>query len=198
VLTALLVCTLAKNVPRQSFDRVIGVDRGALLCANQGIMMDVAIGDFDSVTDEEFQLIKQFCQEIIILPHQKDEGDTEAALKLVAQANYIIIVGALGKRLDHQWVIFQLLRKYPQAQCIDDNNRILITQKTIEIMKDDYPYLSCFALEDSQISMKNVRYPLSHYILSTNNLIGLSNEIVGDKTTLWVHYGEILVIQSKD
>ena len=54
---------------RSSF--VIGVDYGALTAVNQGLHLNLAIGDFDSVTDLEFEVIKQASSEIIKLSPQK-------------------------------------------------------------------------------------------------------------------------------
>ena len=39
----------------------IGIDRGALQCVRQNIKMVMALGDFDSVSEEEFALIQNSC-----------------------------------------------------------------------------------------------------------------------------------------
>ena len=38
---------------------VIGVDKGALYCLKNHIKMDLAVGDFDSVNNSEYELIKE-------------------------------------------------------------------------------------------------------------------------------------------
>lgn len=50
---------------------VIGVDRGALTLVEHGICPDIAIGDFDSVTESEFAKIKDSALELVQLPSEK-------------------------------------------------------------------------------------------------------------------------------
>lgn len=49
----------------------IGVDRGALVLVNQGIIPDIAIGDFDSIGECDYQKIQQLCSKVIKLPCEK-------------------------------------------------------------------------------------------------------------------------------
>ncbi len=61
-------------------DVVIGADRGALALANHGIYPDVAIGDFDSVTESELNQIRscsKHYQDFDAI--DKDYTDTELA-----------------------------------------------------------------------------------------------------------------------
>ena len=37
----------------RDFDLFVGVDRGAFYLLKQGLPLDLAVGDFDSVSDEE-------------------------------------------------------------------------------------------------------------------------------------------------
>ena len=61
---------------------VIGVDKGALYCLKNHIRMDLAVGDFDSVNNRDFDLINKETK-IIKLNSIKDDTDTEHALNLV-------------------------------------------------------------------------------------------------------------------
>ena len=53
-----------KQFNKNDFDIVIGADSGALLAVKNNIILDIAIGDFDSVNNEEFELIKKNSKEI--------------------------------------------------------------------------------------------------------------------------------------
>ena len=59
---------------------VIGIDRGTLILLENGIKIDRAIGDFDSVTDEEREGILSKLDFEKLNP-VKDDTDTEHALK---------------------------------------------------------------------------------------------------------------------
>ena len=72
-------------------------DRGTLRLIDLGIIPQLAVGDFDSATDAEFQLIKKQLKQIISSSSVKDETDTELLLdnvqKLYPQADVINIYG---------------------------------------------------------------------------------------------------------
>ncbi|HAJ54719.1 MAG TPA: thiamine diphosphokinase, partial [Lactobacillus sp.] len=59
----------------------IGVDRGTLRLVKAGIKPVLAVGDFDSLTASEFQLVRERVQKIEQVPSAKDDTDTELAVK---------------------------------------------------------------------------------------------------------------------
>ncbi len=198
---AILCCTLTKNIPRIEGD-FFGVDRGAFFLASQKIRMKVALGDFDSVQVDELENIKLMADQLIQLNPKKDESDSQVAIRLANEWGYqeIILIGALGKRMDHTYVNLQMMNqtKVPLI-IIDENNCLFIVgEESRTILKKEYCYLSVFAMEDAIITLTGVGYPLENYKLTRENLIGLSNEIQEESCHLTVHQGKILVIQSKD
>jgi thiamine pyrophosphokinase len=108
---ALLVASLVKQLPKLDADFIVGIDRGALVCAQKGLLMDVAIGDFDSVTSAELEVIKKHCKEIVILDAVKDVTDAQAALAYVDGYDEVILCGGLGGRIDHQLINIGLVKK---------------------------------------------------------------------------------------
>lgn len=89
---------------RLDFDLLVGVDRGALFLAENQLPLAVAIGDFDSVTAEELAMIRAVADEVIVAPAEKDDTDTELALKLIFERfpdAEVTLFGAFGGRLDH-------------------------------------------------------------------------------------------------
>lgn len=83
-------------------DVVIGADRGALALANHGICPDVAIGDFDSVTEDERNQIRscsKHYQDFDAI--DKDYTDTELAFHtaIAWEPAQITLLGATGTRL---------------------------------------------------------------------------------------------------
>ncbi len=78
-----------------------GVDRGALILLKHQLSL-FSVGDFDSVSKEERQLLTEQLQ---IKPVQAEKADTDLALavdKAVALGfDSITIYGATGGRLDH-------------------------------------------------------------------------------------------------
>ncbi len=181
-----------------------GVDKGALTLAENGIRMRTAIGDFDSVSDTDLELIEAYADEVIRLNPVKDDSDSEAAVKYLLDKGYqqIILAGALGGRIDHETVNIALVCHYPQRVFIEDvQNRIsAFKEGTYRIYASDFQYVSFFPVGECVVSLERMKYPLDHKKMSRKDLIGLglSNEISGGYGILTVHEGEVLVICSKD
>ena len=69
-----------------------------------GLPLDLAVGDFDSVSRSELEMIQSAAKDCMIAPAEKDDTDTELALKAIfskyPQAQ-VTIFGAFGGRIDH-------------------------------------------------------------------------------------------------
>lgn len=178
----------------------IGVDHGAVCCMRQGIAMRKAVGDFDSITKEEFEQLKQFC-EVEKLPSHKNETDTEVAIEAAMQLGYedIILYGGLGGRLDHELANVHLMiyRDLPLTLMNDTNILKVLHPGTYEVEKQ-HTYLSFLPLEDSCISEEGVAYPLKERVLKVTDIYPLSNEINGRIAKITVHYGRVLMMQCRD
>lgn len=87
-------------------DILIGVDRGSYRLAKAGYIMNHAFGDFDSVSDDELELIDQQTQTLHRYQSEKDDTDLQLALLYVMEHyqayDEIEVYGALGGgRVDH-------------------------------------------------------------------------------------------------
>ena len=81
------------------------MDRGSLFLIEQGICPDLAVGDFDSVSEEELALICSQSKNLLqAQPEEKDDTDLELAVKAVfarsPQAQVTILVLLAGA-----WII---------------------------------------------------------------------------------------------
>lgn len=194
---ALLVASLAKQLPPVFADYIVGVDRGALVCATLGIMMDLAIGDFDSVSAEELDMIRTFSKEVVRLDTVKDMTDTQAALSYVEDFDEVMICGGLGGRIDHQQINIGLVKKDIRLSLWDENHLIYAVDGEKTIKKADYRYLSLFACKESTVDLSGVKYPLPNRKIDENDLYLVSNEILDEEALIRVN-GKVLIIQSND
>jgi thiamine pyrophosphokinase len=197
MLRALLVASMTSQLPKGDFDFIVGVDRGALICAQMGLTMDLAIGDFDSVTKEELEVIRSSCKEIVILNSVKDVTDSAAALTYVESFDEIILCGGLGGRIDHQMINIGLVKSHPKMQLWDENHLVYAISGEKIIKKAGYRYLSLFACEKSMVDLSGVKYPLSKRSIDQHDLYLVSNEIIDDQASISV-LGKVLIIQSND
>lgn len=92
-------------------DMWIGADRGALTLINSKVPIEYAIGDFDSINDEEKVRIQVNSANFEEYPSEKNETDLEIALLKALEFNpsAIYLFGVTGGRLDHELINIQLL-----------------------------------------------------------------------------------------
>lgn len=197
MLRALLIASMTRSLPDWPADFIVGIDRGALFCVQNRISMDIAIGDFDSVSETELESIRSNCKEIIRLDPVKDVTDTQAALELVASAEEIWLCGGLGGRIDHQLINIGLVRSDLRLKLWDEQHLIYAVSGEKNIKKAGYRYLSLFAAQPSVVSLTGVKYPLTDRKIDLSDLYLVSNEILEEEAYLAVE-GRVLVIQSND
>lgn len=185
---------------------IIGVDRGAYWLINNGIIPDMAIGDFDSVTGRELRIIKQKCKQVDIFPKKKNKTDMELAVEhsIGTHVKEVTIYGAVGDRLDHTMANIHLLEQLDDkgiAGAIrDERNEVRIVTSQLTVKKDArFQYVSILpATEAVEVTLTGFAYDLSHAIIHRGQTIGISNEIRGNEGTIEVHQGKALVIRSRD
>ncbi|WP_128894042.1 thiamine diphosphokinase [Longirhabdus pacifica] len=191
-------------------DFVIGADRGAKFLVDHGITLDLAIGDFDSVEENDKQRIQKSSKKFISCdPVLKDYTDTEMAMNhaIETETQEIMLTGVTGTRLDHVFASVHLLKialdKQIVCSIIDDHNHIRLVnrhQKTILKKNDNYPYVSLLPLsmEVTGITLVGFQYPLHDASLYIGQSLGISNKLVDSKGEIVVESGELLVMQTKD
>ena len=190
-----------------SDDYVIGVDKAAHWLLIHGIIPNVAVGDFDSTSKEEFEQIKKDVRDIRTFPAEKDFVDTELALSvaLEKQVDEIALYGGSGSRLDHTFATLSLLEKGIQSNVpiyfTNETNeiRLLSRCRTIVKKRGDFKYISVIPYSQKIIvSLEALKYPLDHATIHRGQTIGVSNEFLTDSAIITVHTGMAFVIQSKD
>lgn len=188
---------------------VIGVDRGALLAVEEGIEVDIALGDFDSITPEEKEVLSQKVGEILNFPTDKEDTDTEIALLYVLD-NYpeakIFIYNWYGGRIDHLYSIllialqkrFEMLAA--QLQFVSKKNHIsFYLPGEYRIQKiEEMTYLSYILLtEVKDLTLNHVKYPLQKESFQHPHAL-ISNEFLTNEASFSFTEGIIGVVQSSD
>lgn len=175
---------------------IIAVDGGIKAVNEAGIKADLAIGDFDSC---DINLYKNSYLKRLTFEKRKDYSDLELSLIECEKLNpdKVIIYNATGNRLDHFYANLLMLERYfhLNLEMVNKNNHISVINKDTCFEKNEYKYISFFALEEAVISLKGFSYELDNYELSINDTLCLSNE-VNNKGCIFVNNKKILVIRS--
>lgn len=188
---------------------IIGVDGGAELAIEESIELDLAIGDFDSVSSLKSLEIKKHAKKVINFPSKKDDTDAELALLYVKEhieARKIYIYNWYGGRLDHlQSIMMMALQKrfrsiLSKIEFVSKNNvASYYPPGKYELVKEEgMTYLSLILLTKiEKLSLDKVSYPLNGENYSSPRAL-ISNEFKDKKANLSLKEGIVLMIQSRD
>ncbi|WP_446899467.1 thiamine diphosphokinase [Clostridium sp. LBM24168] len=185
-----------------------------LICADGGgnclykynIKPDYLIGDFDSISNEALNFLKNSGTKISKYPVKKDFTDTEAVFNkaLELNANEITFLGCTGNRLDHLMGNIGMLKKSLEhgikAYIKDENNSIEIMNKSSVIGGKRGEVFSLYAYCDivENLSIIGAKYELNNYNLALGDSRTVSNEFLDDEVRILFKSGLILLFRSKD
>ena len=181
-------------------DFVIACDAGYIHAQRADIVPDVIIGDFDSYLGDLPGGV-----EIIRTKPEKDDTDTMMALKLAIRRGYrrIMLVGALGGRIDHMLANISLIAfaatKGADLQIVDGHHQIFaVRDGKRRVPRSSWRNLSVFAFdtECTGVTLRGVKYPLEGAVLTNTFALGVSNEFTEDIAEISVASGILIVVLS--
>ncbi|MBU5266062.1 thiamine diphosphokinase [Virgibacillus proomii] len=189
-------------------DYWIGADRGALTLVEHDLTMEYAVGDFDSTTDEEKNVILNKAKYYQTYPAEKNETDLEIALMKAYELNpkIIYLFGVTGGRMDHALINVQLLyrivSKGIRGIIVDKTNYIELTLPGKYTVKNDanYPIVSFipFSSKVVGITLENFYYPLINATISWGSTLCISNKLIKNSGTFSYKEGILLLVKSRD
>jgi thiamine pyrophosphokinase len=186
---------------------VIGADRGALWLLNHGIIPDVAVGDFDSVTAKERLYIEQKAKQVIPYQPAKDATDLElaASVAIAHKPELVSMFGVIGSRFDHSLAGIQVLHMLSshnvKGYIVDNFCKISIVVRRVERVEktSTYTYFSIFPFHgDAVVSLRGCAYPVTRKRFIVGSTLGVSNQIRAQYAYVHVHTGAVILVQSRD
>ncbi|CAM4142923.1 thiamine pyrophosphokinase [Streptococcus penaeicida] len=190
------------------FDYFVGIDRGNLHLMAGNFPIDYAIGDFDSVSAQELSDIKERAKKFQQAPAEKNDTDTELALKMIFQEfpdAQVTIFAAFGGRLDHLMSNLYLPSDpeiepfMSQIQLMDAQNIVQFRPSGSHLVKEvkGMKYVSFMSESQSPLTIRGAKYDLdaSNYF---QKKVYSSNEFIGQAIEVSTQTGYIIIIQSKD
>ena len=189
---ALLVC--AAPVPGTSdllpclaaaADLIVAVDGGGGLCLDAGVMPDVVVGDFDSLSRSDLDRIRASGAAIRQFPAEKDASDLELAVEeaRLRGATSITVTAASTGRLDHTLAALGVLASAAElvprlAEPGMDTWVLSPGGRATMILSGAGATISLLAFGGpAVVSTKGVIWELDSAELSPGSSLGLSNRI---------------------
>lgn len=190
----------------QRGDLVIAADGGAARALSWGLVPHLVIGDMDSLADgHRAELAARGCR-FVVHPRAKDETDLELALTYAVQqgAQEIVVLGALGGRLDHTLANILLLALpalVGVAVSIVEGRvdvRLLRSGEvaTVEGEPGDLVSLLPLGGQAHGVTTIGLAWPLYGESLRLGFTRGISNEMVAPKAEIRVDSGYLVIVHS--
>ena len=207
-----------QNVQRwyHAQDVLICADGGAAAALRLGLHPHHAVGDFDSLSVEDVGRLESMGTQLHRHPPAKDETDLELALllavEMLAEAGdtvdrEIVILGALGGRIDHELANMMLLAM-PQLSGI----RVLIAHGAVQMSLIDARHNPCtltlhgqagdlvslvpFGGDAHGIRTERLEYPLRDESLVIGPARGVSNVMLEHTAAVSLQQGLLLCVQT--
>lgn len=185
---------------------VIAADSGIDHALSLGLHVDVAIGDFDSVSSVGFDVATAAGAVVERHPAAKDATDLELALDAAVErgARRVHVLGGHGGRLDHLLANALLL-------AADRYRSLLLTARmgsaTVTVARADAEVIghpgdtvSLLAVNGRACGVTTVglRYPLRDEDLFAGSTRGVSNVLEGERARVRLRDGVLLVVHLTD
>jgi len=191
------------SVPEVPADAtVIAADGGVDRALELGLRVDLAIGDFDSVTPEGLAAVEAAGARIERHPAAKDATDLELALEEAVSRDpaRIVVLGSGGGRLDH--LLGSLLLLGSERYAVAEIDAYLgsavahIVRGTRELAGTPGELVSLLLLHGpAVVTTHGLIYPLTAEILAAGSTRGISNLFATKTASVELERGTIAVIR---
>ena len=182
---------------------VIAADRGADHALGAGLQVELAVGDFDSISSAGLEALERAGTRIERHPPTKDATDLELALDAaVALApRRILVVGGAGGRLDHLLGELSLLASDVYAEIELD---ALLGRATINVVRRERvlagatgELVSLLPLHGPAVGVttSGLVYPLGGETLLPGSSRGISNVFAGPEARIALESGVLLAVR---
>lgn len=183
-------------------DLILCADGGANYAYQLGLIPDCIIGDLDSIKAEVKCYYERQGVEFKKYPARKDCTDVQLALELAAQqkTEEIIMLGSLGKRLDHTlaniYACINLVLQGIKISHYTPECWVYTTNREITIEGCPGDIVSVLALSDEVLGVSETgfEYSLNDSVMRNSQPYAVSNVLSGHKGTITVQSGVLAVI----
>ena len=190
-----------------SADLLIAANGGARHCLAMGLTPAFVVGDFDSLSPDQKDLLQARGSHFVVHPRLKDQTDLELALDhaISLGAKEIYFVGLMGGRLDQTIANLLLITRsnWDAAQLIlingFDVGYLMRSGDDLEIIGQVGDIVSLIPLStvvDGIITI-GLRWSLEKASLELGTTLGISNELSNETANIRIDQGKLLVVHNK-
>ncbi|WP_163536755.1 thiamine diphosphokinase [Gracilibacillus sp. YIM 98692] len=193
---------------RQDIDIWIGADLGAWYILEKELILNTAVGDFDSVNNDQLILIQNNAISFKQYPIEKDATDLELAIEIAFhfQPSAIHLFGVTAGRLDHELaniqMLYQIMNKGVEATIVDSINELSLFRPGshkiyVKNQKVNISFLP-FSNVVQNLTLGGFYYPLYRENLEWGTTLCLSNYLIEEEGTFSFDSGILIMIKSRE
>lgn len=159
---------------------VYAADGGANLCMQYGCQPKQVIGDLDSLSPS---LRSEFDPSRVIHVAEQDTTDFEKLLIRV-DAPFMLAIGFMGGRIDHQMAVQTVLTAYAHRKiiCVGDEDVMFVSPHEIDLQLDAGTRVSLYPMAPVQVRSTGLYWSTDGLSFAPDGQIGTSNQATGPVT----------------
>ncbi|WP_448536096.1 thiamine diphosphokinase [Pseudothermotoga sp.] len=189
-------CEDFEAVDLKDYDLVIAVDGGAKRFLRAGLVPDLFVGDGDSLDESDLNELKALGCEVLLFPKEKDEIDTELALKMAIErgAEEIDIFCWMGERLDMLLALMYLMASLKVKVTAKSHKLIVgVVSREVELEANPNEKWSIIPIAGDAhgVTLKGFKYEIVGKDMPCEHPYGVSNVAVSSKVKISVERGKV-------
>ena len=179
--------------------KVFAVDKGIEICRDLNVVPEILIGDFDSAESSAVDWARAKKIQIERHPVDKDFTDTQLALNLVDEKNFVVVTGIFGGRFDHLFSNVLTCAAAKNRCCLADEREIIFFVNGGESFTVNFfsrpKALSLLPVTEicEGVTIKNVHWELDGATLRQNFPNAVSNRVESAEIKISVASGTLAV-----
>jgi thiamine pyrophosphokinase len=169
------------------------------------IFSDLIIGDMDSAEKTQLEELQETGVAVELYSHDKNETDLELAIQRAVELGpeQILIIAALGGRLDQSLANIALLGDLQLSKIdirLDDGlEEIILCREYTEIRGSRGDLVSLIPWQGAvtNVQTTNLKWPLHQETLYPDKTRGISNEMTGNRASVSIGSGLLLIVHRR-
>ncbi|CFX84538.1 Thiamin pyrophosphokinase [Syntrophomonas zehnderi OL-4] len=182
-------------------ETILCADGGANHAYKMGVVPQIIIGDMDSIFPEVKEYFVKRKVTFKKFPRRKDFTDTQLVLTKAAEmgASEIILLGTLGRRLDHTlsnlYGGIEMAQRGIKISHLSPRLAVYLVSKELEIIGQAGDLVSVLSLTEQAhgVTVQGFDYPLDQVVLEQKVPYAISNVLSGNRGMISVDEGILAV-----
>lgn len=185
-------------------DLIIGADSGADHLRTLGVLPNLVVGDFDSVSKATLTWLEKNKIPMKKFPAEKDKTDCEIGIDeaIDSGATQITLTATWGGRFDqtlsHVFLLRATHKRAVSCYIKEEAGDIYLVERFISLKGAPEDGVSLLALEEcTGLRLEGFKYQVPGEHLGVGSTLGISNILLAEQGTIELETGSVIVVHQK-